>query len=113
MMTKETRAAIKAGIAAAVESHNENRRNGPAATIEALVDRLGHPAAVEAVAAIVNCVGSWDGRVSDRSRSWAAGLAPDRDALRAAYIYLPSEIHPAHIDQLAGAMARYAVIEEA
>ena len=105
-MTREERIAAKQKIAAVVEAHTENRGNGPAATIEALVDRLGHLAAAEAVAVIVNCVGDWDGRVSDRNRAWAAGLAPDRDTLRAAYIYQPSEIHPAHIDQLASAMAR-------
>lgn len=107
-MTREERIALKGNIAAAIEAHADNRRNGPVATIAALVDRLGYSAAVDTIAAIVNCVGAWDGRVSDRNRAWAAGLAPDRDSLRAAYIFLPSEIHPTHIDQLAAAMARYA-----
>ena len=105
-MTREYRITLKRNIAAAVEVHNETRRSGPAATVAELIDRIGNRAAVETVAAIVNCVGSWDGRVSDRNRAWAAGLAPDRDTLRAAYIFLPSEIHPAHIDQIASAMAR-------
>ena len=113
MMTKETRTALKRNIAAVIEAHHETRRSGPNATVSVLVERIGHQAAAEAIAALVNTVGPWDLRVCDRSRSWAEDLAPDRDDLRDAYIFTPAEIHPAHIDQLAGAMARYAVSVEA
>lgn len=111
-MTKEERTAIKKNIATAIEAHRDNRNLGPLCTCADLVGRIGYTAAVETVAALVNCVGTWDGRVSDRSRAWAAGLAADREELRAAGIYLPSEIHPAHIDQLAATMARYEPQEE-
>lgn len=105
-MDRIERITIKRNIAAAVELHNDNRQNGPAATVSALVSRLGYPAAVSTVAAIVNTVGDWDGRVSPACRSWAAEIAPCRDDLRAAGIYSPSEIHPAHIDQIARAAMR-------
>lgn len=106
-MTREERRTIKQNIRTAAELHNENRTSGPAATVAALVDRLGYDAAVETVATLVNTVGTWDGRVSTCARTWAADRAADRGTLREAAIYTPSEIHPAHLDQIAREMMKH------
>lgn len=61
-----------------------------------------------AVAELVNTVGSWDGRVGDDVRSWAMRTegAAHPEELKSMSIYQPSEIHPAHIDNLASCCMR-------
>ena len=90
------------------ESYYKNDER-PAQTVERLVESLGYDTAVMTVAEIVNSVGEWDERVSRTNRAWAADIdtAATREELRGADIYQPSEIHPAHIDNLASAMRRY------
>lgn len=79
-------------------------------TVAAIVERLGYDTAREAIAEIINTVGEWDGRIWPSSREWAATIenAATRDELEAKSIYQPAEIHPAHINQLAQAMSKYA-----
>lgn len=103
---KTTRANIKT----VVNIYCETSDRTPAETVAAIVERLGYDTAREAIAEIVNSVGEWDGRIYPSSREWAATIetAATRDELEAKSIYQPTEIHPAHINQLAQAMSKYA-----
>lgn len=103
---KTTRANIKTVVSIYCETSDRT----PAETVAAIVERLGYDTAREAIAEIVNTVGEWDGRIWPSSREWAATIetAATRDELEAKRIYQPSEIHPAHINQLAQAMSKYA-----
>lgn len=103
---KTTRANIKT----VVDIYRETIGQTPAETVAEIVAALGYDAAREAVAEIVNTVGEWDGRIWPSSREWAATIetAATRDELEAKSIYQPAEIHPAHINQLAQAMSKYA-----
>lgn len=103
---KTTRANIKT----VVNIYRETCEQTPAETVAAIVERLGYDTAREAIAEIVNTVGEWDGRIWPSSREWAATIetAATRDELEAKSIYQPAEIHPAHINQLAQAMSKYA-----
>ena len=103
---KTTRANIKT----VTRIYRETSDQTPAETVAEIVAALGYDAAREAVAEIVNTVGEWDGRIWPSSREWAATIetAATRDELEAKNIYQPAEIHPAHINQLAQAMSKYA-----
>lgn len=103
---KTTRANIKT----VARIYCETIKQTPAETVAEIVAALGYDAAREAVAEIVNTVGEWDGRIWPSSREWAATIetAATRDELEAKSIYQPAEIHPAHINQLAQAMSKYA-----
>lgn len=107
---KTTRANIKT----VARIYCETIKQTPAETVAEIVAALGYDAAREAVAEIVNTVGSWDGRIWPSSREWAATIetAATRDELEAKSIYQPAEIHPAHINQLAQAMSKYAPQEQ-
>jgi len=86
----------------------------PAETVARLIEKIGYDAARVEIAELVNSVGEWDGRISQRNRDWAASQADARRRaeLDAACIYNPSEIHPAHIDQIADAMRETPVPED-
>lgn len=103
---KTTRANIKT----VVNIYRDTCEQTPAETVAAIVERLGYDTAREAIAEIVNTVGEWDGRIWPSSREWAATIetAATRDELEEKSIYQPAEIHPAHINQLAQAMSKYA-----
>lgn len=103
---KTTRANIKT----VVNIYCETSDRTPAETVAAIVEQIGYDTAREAIAEIVNTVGEWDGRIWPSSREWAATIetAATRDELEAKNIYQPAEIHPAHINQLAQAMSKYA-----
>lgn len=103
---KTTRANIKT----VVNIYCETSDRTPAETVAAIVEQIGYDTAREAIAEIVNTVGEWDGRIWPSSREWAATIetAATRDELEAKSIYQPAEIHPAHINQLAQAMSKYA-----
>lgn len=107
---KTTRANIKT----VVNIYCETSDRTPAETVAAIVERLGYDTAREAIAEIINTVGEWDGRIWPSSREWAATIetAATRDELEAKNIYQPAEIHPAHINQLAQAMSKYAPQEQ-
>lgn len=81
----------------------------PADTVAELVDRLGYDAARETVAELINMVGDWDGRVWDYVREWAQNVpnAASREELDSHGIYQPTDIHPAHINQIGQAMRDY------
>lgn len=103
---KTTRANIKT----VVNIYRETIGQTTAETVAEIVAALGYDAAREAVAEIVNTVGEWDGRIWPSSREWAATVesAATAEELEEKRIYQPSEIHPAHINQLAQAMSKYA-----
>ena len=98
----------RAGSAGHRRDHEAGRSR--AETVAAIVKQIGYDTAREAIAEIVNTVGEWDGRIWPSSREWAATIetAATRDELEAKNIYQPAEIHPAHINQLAQAMSKYA-----
>lgn len=100
----------RANIATVSRIYCETSDRTPAETVAAIVERLGYDTAREAIAEIVNTVGEWDGRIWPSSREWAATveIAATAEELEAKRIYQPSEIHPAHINQLAQAMSKYA-----
>lgn len=103
---KTTRANIKT----VTRIYRETSDQTPAETVAEIVTALGYDAAREAVAEIVNTVGEWDGRIWPSSREWAATIesAATAEELEEKRIYQPAEIHPAHINQLAQAMSKYA-----
>ena len=103
---KTTRANIKT----VARIYCETIKQTPAETVAEIVAAIGYDAAREAVAEIVNTVGEWDGRIWPSSREWAATIesAATAEELEEKRIYQPAEIHPAHINQLAQAMSKYA-----
>ncbi len=92
---RETRKAL-------IEVYNETRDKTPADTVNALAERVGHDAARIAIAELVSSVSRFDGRIDRRNREWAEGVegAWNNEELEAHSLYAPSEIHPAHIDQI-------------
>lgn len=101
-MDKQT---IVARQKALVEAYTKSRFEGantPEEAASILRGMIGHRETILAVAELVNTVGNWDGRVSARVRSWASGIegAASPDELKAMGVYQPSEIHPAHIENL-------------
>lgn len=86
--------------------HQKN--DSPAETVAELIGRVGYQAARETVAEAVNARGTWDARISDAARAWAATIdtAADHDTLVAHYLTTDA-IHPAHVDQIAEAAAEY------
>lgn len=96
---------------ALVECHYNATK--PAETVAALVGALGYEAAAEIVAVMVRTKGEWDQRISSEARAWAADLvtlteSEIRDTLG---LYYSDSIHPAHMDQIARAMAKYTTAE--
>lgn len=95
---------IRENLSALVRIYTETRTAGktPDETVIELENAIGPEAARQTVAELVNLVGDWDGRVYDYVREWAAGVdgATPGERMNAMYIYQPSEIHPAHINQI-------------
>ena len=87
---------------ALVDAYNVTRDGTPRDTLDLLAEKIGSDEMRLAVAETVRSVGDWDGRVYDYIREWADGVegAASREEMEAAYIYQPSSIHPAHINQL-------------
>ncbi len=108
-LIREQVAQIKANRNTLIEVYEETRHNKPSYTIAKLVEKLGYNKAVETVAELVNGVSQGDGRVYQKQRDWAKSIptACDGDTLKEHWIYTPSEIHPAHIQQIAEAMMKY------
>lgn len=111
----ETLKAIKENRVALVDCFRTTYEGTPADTVKALVDRIGYNAAIATVAELVNSVGDWDGRIYDYVRAWAHSVetAATRDEMETYHIYQPSEIHPAHINQIGQAMREYTPEETA
>lgn len=102
-MTKEGRQELKRNRAVLIEAH----RNAtiPAEAAATLIKAIGYEAAKETVAVMIVAKGTYDGRISDRSRAWAADITSETfDSLRDAYIFYCDEIHPAHMEQIAESM---------
>lgn len=104
--TREWRKQYKADYAQIEIVFNETREIGPRKTVETLIDRLGYDRAKAVVATMINSIGEWDGRISDRNRAWAKTIdeAFDKEAARDAFIYC--SIHSCHADQIASEMRR-------
>lgn len=104
-----TRTEIRKNFETIISIYKDTRDGKTKDTVAALVDALGYENAVLTVAELVNTVGDWDQRISERNRKWACNVAEaaSRDEMREMGIYQPSEIHPAHIDQIADAMRKY------
>lgn len=94
--------------AALIDAHRFSGNITPAGTVATLVQEIGYEAAREIVAAAVLAKGEWDQRISERSRAWAFELTGTTGGTLAARgFYYPDEIHPAHMEQIAGAMMVY------
>lgn len=98
--------AIKARQKALVEAYRKSVVDGdntPKETISILEDMIGPHEALLAVAELVNTIDPWDGRVYPAERLWAASIegAARWKELESMKVYQPSEIHPAHINNLA------------
>ena len=104
--TARTASELRANLSHLVDLHATT--NTPAETIAALIAGIGNTAARETVANLVNLVGEWDGRVSNDSRKWAAGVngSTAKNDLEAFHIYQPGAIHPCHIEQIAREMMK-------
>ena len=104
-----TRTEIRKNFETIISIYKNTRDGKTTDTVAALVDALGYDNAVLTVAELVNTVGDWDLRISNKNREWAGNVAEaaTRDELREMGIYTPSEIHQAHIDQLADVMRKY------
>ena len=70
-----------------------------------LIDAIGLDDAREVIAATVNTIGDWDGRISSANREWAKSTTAEGFDN---YISGRDNIHPAHVDQYAS-IARRAV----
>lgn len=105
------RKAYAANRDALIEAHHNSEK--PAATVAALVEAIGYENAAEIVAMMVICKGEWDGRIDNRRRAWAADIVTaNADELRDVLgLYYSDSIHPAHMDQIARAMAEYTPAE--
>lgn len=100
-MLREEVKKVNQNMKAVVAIYKETREGTPEETVAAIIEKLGYTEAIETIAAIVRTVGDWDGRVYDYVRTWAAeNFAYDQKELMDAYIFQPSEIHPAHINQI-------------
>ena len=96
---------IKSNIDKLIEFHSQyvGERSGVENTVLALVGEFGAHGAAVTIANLVNLVGDWDQRIYPKQRIWAESIidALSRDELNAHGIFLPGDIHPAHIDQIA------------
>lgn len=101
---KEAREAINK----AIEAYNGTDR--PSEAVAMLVESVGYDEAKRIIATLVNAVSLHDGRIYDRTRTWANSVteAPTNEQLRDMGIYgVDSWIHSCHVDQLGEAMRKY------
>lgn len=94
--------AAKARRMTLVETVEENRTEGPAQTVAALIERLGHAGALAAISEMIAQTNERDGRISQRARELGTLSAMPAEWLRDSYMPLDC-IHPAHRDQIARA----------
>ena len=87
----------------------------PAVTVADLVEAIGYENAAEIIAVMVIAKGEWDHRVCAKARAWASDLVTlTRDEIADVLgLYYSDSIHPAHLDQIARAMAAYTPAEPA
>lgn len=79
-----------------------NEGKGYKETFERFVNEIGNDKAYTTIAELINLVGDWDERIDTKQRCWAKSMpnALSRDELKELQIFLPSEIHQTHIDQI-------------
>lgn len=106
----EARNKIKDNRKTLLSCYHSTQEQAPSDTIAALVEHIGYTEAVETVAELVNCVGSWDGRISRKTREWAGSIetAASSEELEMCHVY-SGEIHSTHVDQIADAMMKYSI----
>lgn len=97
---------FKADFAQIEVIFKDTRENGPDATVAKLVEVLGYDRAVEVVATMVNTVGDWDARVRPTVREWAKTIDGAYDEEAASNMFLYTQIHPCHIQQIAAEMMK-------
>lgn len=84
----------------AVADHYETNET-PEQTVARLIGMIGYDRTVGMIATLVNSIGTWDERISERNRSWAKTVenALDQETARDCYIY--QRMHSCHVDQIA------------
>lgn len=101
---------IENAAAQLVNIYNDARQNGgrPSDTIRAAVAAIGYDLTAATVATWITGK-TGDGRIARKNLDYAATVpgALTLDEIRARWIYAPSDIHPAHLDQLADALREY------
>lgn len=115
----EARNAYKTALSALETAYRETVDGTPKQTIKTAVSALSaarcirEDAAAEMVFAVLAslvCGCSWDGRISARSAKWAANVPGCCDEQTAGIFGIYSNIHRAHLNQLAEAASSYAPI---
>lgn len=78
----------------------------PADTVARFKEAVGEELAQTAIATLVN-KSAWDGRISQKSKTWAEGIAGawDEEAAQRMGIYT-NRIHMSHLDQIAREMTK-------
>lgn len=102
--TREALKQSKADFDLIKETLYSTYEEGPKATVKALIDRIGYDRACAAIATMINSIGSWDERVSNRNRAWAQTIEGAFDNEAAHQYYMFCQVHSCHADQLADAM---------
>lgn len=105
---REAKKEAREAINKAIEAYNGTDR--PSEAVAMLVESVGYDEAKRIIATLVNAVSLHDGRIYDRTRTWANSVteAPTNGQLRDMGIYgVDSWIHSCHVDQLGEAMRKY------
>ena len=91
---------LRADIKALETAYKEHVEGSPAETVAAFVAAVGYNRAAVALATVVNYT-AWDGRISRNVAAWAAALPEAWDEETAQHLGLYTDIHRAHLDQIA------------
>ena len=105
---REAKKEAREAIDKAIEAYKGTDR--PSEAVNMLVETVGYDEAKKIIATLVNAVSLHDGRIYERTRTWANSVteAPTNGQLRDMGIYgVDSWIHSAHVDQLGEAMRKY------
>lgn len=106
------RAAYKAALKALEEAYRETIDGTPAQTLKAAAERIAPDKATGgymlfAVLATLIHSSAWDGRIFPSSAEWAAHVPGCLDEETASGFCIYSNIHRAHLNQLAQAAMKY------
>ena len=105
----EARNAYKTALSALETAYRETVDGTPKQTIKRAAEIAPAEMVFAVLASLVySC--SWDGRISARSAKWAANVPGCCDEQTAGIFGLYSNIHRAHLNQLAEAASSYAPI---
>ena len=104
-VSKEYRQLTRNAREQLVSAYRWSREHGntPTEAAEVLIDRIGRDNAQEIVAACILAVGTWDARISNVNRRWAAEACEHtaEELNQLPGFYCPDEIHRTHMDQIA------------